>query len=148
MSDPGEQKSKIVVDEDWKAQVEAEREQLRQQEHSQQDAQQAPAAEGEAGGESAKMPPASFPVLVSSLATQAVLALGQMADPAEGKPVVRPEIARHYIDMLGVLEQKTQGNLTSDEGKMLDGVLHELRMLYMSARSQAPAAPQAPPPAE
>ncbi|MEQ8787364.1 MAG: DUF1844 domain-containing protein [Pirellulaceae bacterium] len=149
MSDQGEQKPKLVVDEDWKAQVEAERETLREQEQKQEAAAaEAPASPTDAAsspdasrpaaqepGES-QLPPASFPLLVSSMATQAAMALGQLAIPGEDKPVVRPELARHYIDLLGVLEEKTKGNLTPEESKMLEGVLHELRMLFLQVRNQ------------
>jgi hypothetical protein len=167
MSEQDEQKSKLVIDEDWKSQVEAEREALRQKELAEEaaakgkpDTESAPdeasAREPESNessqsksppGETGpfQMPPATFPVLISSLATQAVMALGQMADPEEGQPVVRPEIARHYIDMLAVVEQKTKGNLTEEESKLLDGMLHELRMMYLAVQRQAPSNAPKPP---
>jgi hypothetical protein len=142
MSDQGEQKPKLVVDEDWKAQVEAERETLRAQEQQEKEAEKKEPA-GEAASETksaprpeevAGLPPASFPVLISSMATQAAMALGQIAIPGEENPAVHP--ARHYIDLLGVLEEKTKGNLTDEESKMLGGVLHELRMLFLQVKNQ------------
>jgi hypothetical protein len=146
MSEQEQQKPKLVVDEDWKAQVEAERETLRAQEHQQEKEAEEKAPAGEATAaettaaqgpeEVAGLPPASFPVLVSSMATQAAMALGQIAIPGEEQPVVRPELARHYIDLLGVLEEKTKGNLTPEESSMLGGVLHELRMLFLQVKNQ------------
>lgn len=129
------EKPKIIVDEDWKSQVEAEREALKQE-----STEDTPQSAGAAPDEAASLPPASFSVLVSTLATQALASMGQAPDPLEGKPVVRLALARHYIDTLGVLEEKTKGNLSSEEGAMLTGVLHELRMIFMAVQKNPPPA--------
>lgn len=158
MTENQPEKPKIVVDEDWKAQVEAERDALRQKEeeaqpeqaHEQQSheqqapEQQAPEAEAAAAGAGSegRLPPASFGMLVSSLATQAIVSLGQIPDPVENKPVVRLEMARHFIDTLAVLEDKTRGNLTPEESKMLSGALHELRMLFVATKGHSPQPPE------
>lgn len=122
--DPNE--PKIVVDDDWKDRVRAEREAARQ-------ARQASSTGAAADGDSASgaRPPDEFALLVSMFATQALVALGKMPDPAEGHVVVRPDHAKQAISMLTMLEQKTQGNLNPEEAKMLDHLLHELRMLYV-----------------
>jgi hypothetical protein len=100
---------KIIIDEDWKARVEAEREALREK--------QGP---GETGG-SAEKPapeaqrppsPASLATLIASLALQAMMALGLVADPKAGPPQPHLDEARHLIDMLQMLEDKTAGNRT------------------------------------
>jgi len=78
--------------------------------------------------------------LVSTLATQSLAAMGQIPDPVEGKPVVRLDVARHFIDILSMLEEKTKGNLTAEEEQMLNGALHQLRMAHISVQN-APAAP-------
>ena len=62
--------------------------------------------------------------------------MGKLPDPVQGHAVVRPDLAKHYIDMLGMLEQKTKGNLTPDEAGMLDGVLHQLRMTFVTIRRE------------
>jgi hypothetical protein len=65
------------------------------------------------------------------LAMQAVMALGGMRGPQGEAIAPDPELARFHIDMLGLLETKTAGNLTDEEKKMLTGVLHELRTSYV-----------------
>lgn len=125
------QKPKIIVDGDWKSQVEQEKEMLRQKVQQQGTADRADTSSNEAG----QLPPASFPVLVSMLATQALAALGQLPDSEDDKPVVQLNLAKHHIDTLAVLEEKTKGNLADDENQMLGDVLYQLRMLYVSAKS-------------
>ena len=75
------------------------------------------------------LPPASFEMLVVSLGIQAQFELG-----GEGTPENRPpdlNVARHSIDMLGVLKDKTQGNLSLEESRLLDNTLTELRFRYI-----------------
>jgi hypothetical protein len=137
MSDKGED-PKIIIDEDWKAQVQAEKESAdRQQDKAEQNsAQQAEGAQS--------APSVSFADLVSSFAFQAMTAMGKIPDPAEGHAVVRPDVAKHYIDLLGMLDEKTKGNLTDDESAMMENLLHELRMAYVmtSAGSQEAEPPK------
>src|SRR5205085_12628580 len=80
-----------------------------------------------------KLPPPSFSLLVATFASQAMVAFGKVPDPIEGKTEVRLELARHAIDMLDILEQKTKGNLTADEAAMLEGILHQLRLDFVEA---------------
>jgi hypothetical protein len=80
-----------------------------------------------------KLPPPSFSLLVATFASQAMVAFGKVPDPIEGKTEIRLELARHAIDMLDILEQKTKGNLTADEAAMLEGILHQLRIEFMEA---------------
>jgi hypothetical protein len=140
MSDKPEE-PQVVVDEDWKARVAAERRAAREAQRAASDAErhQGPAPDPSAAAE---IPEASFPILVSSLATTALVALGQLADPSAGHPVVRPHVARHYIDLLDMLEQKTKGNLTQDEADVLSAALHQLRMLYVMVYKSPEAAKQ------
>ena len=128
-ADKAQEKSKIIVDNDWKSQVQAEKEALKDQEGEDQDESEQKQSE-EAPLE---LPPATFPILVTTFATQAMAALGQLPDPIEGKPVVRKELAKFQIDMLGVLEEKTKGNLSAEESSMLTDVLHQLRMAFVAA---------------
>lgn len=133
MSGDAEKKPKIIIDEDWKSQVEAERDELKKKQDS---AATSDAPTQPEGGGTAQLPPVSFGLLVSSLATQTMAALGQMPDPVEGKAVVRLDYAKHHVDTLAMLQEKTKGNLTSEEEQMLEDVLHQLRMLYISVPSQ------------
>ena len=87
------------------------------------------AAEGGGGGRS---PPATFEFLVHTLFTQALMALGRVPNPITGKPHRNLDTARHFIDTLGMLEQKTAGNLTTDERRLLEEMQHQLRMMYVA----------------
>jgi len=141
MTDQPSEKPKIVVDSDWKAQAQAEKEKLaREVEAKQAQAQQAaaagpagPAAAGAAAGPGGQreLPPASFETLVASLATQILYALGGYEDPRTKRRYVDLDLAKHHIDTLTVLEAKTKGNLTEDEKKVLDNALYECRMQYV-----------------
>jgi len=122
-------KPKIVVDEDWKSQAQAEKQRLAEQEKASASA----GAAAQVGGERRlrEMPPASFATLVSSLVTQILFALGGMEDPQTKKRYVDLDLAKHHIDTLAILEEKTRGNLTEEEKKILDNALYEVRMQYV-----------------
>jgi len=128
---------KIIVDDDYKSQVEAEKEAIKQ-------ALEEKANENAASDiDGMEMPPASIPMLVTTLATQALSNLGHIPDPIEGKPVIRKQLAKHFIDTLAVLEEKTKGNLSDDENEMLNGTLHQLRMAFVATPESMPEAPAA-----
>lgn len=84
--------------------------------------------------------PASFINFLMSLATNAAAALGMMPHPATGESGVELELAKHWIDVLGMLRQKTRGNLEPKEDQMFEGILADLRMQYVSLTS-GPASP-------
>ena len=139
MTDHCEEKPEFIVDEDWKTKVQAEKEALKK--HAEEDE---PSSSGEekkptsSGAEAGvELPPASLSLLATTLAAQAMVALGHAPDPVEKKPIVRLDLATHYIDMLGVLEDKTKGNLTSEESSLLVGMLHELRMAFIGVHKPA-----------
>lgn len=95
-------------------------------------APQAKSATPAAGGaDEADIPPASFEALVSTLVSQALFAMGAMPDPRTGQRVAYLDLARQQIDLLGVLEEKTKGNLNEEEDTMLSQVLYELRNQYV-----------------
>ena len=81
-----------------------------------------------------QIPPASFSFLVSTFGAQGAVALGLAPNPMTGKTEVQPELAKHAIDTLSILEEKTKGNLTPDESQLLEGVLHQLRMAYLQLK--------------
>jgi hypothetical protein len=83
---------------------------------------------------SAQVPPASFSNLVLMLASQAAIALGQAPNPVTGKTEKQPEVARHLIDTLDILQQKTKGNLTGEEAQLLEAAVHQLRMTFVEAQ--------------
>lgn len=76
--------------------------------------------------------PASFVNFVMSIASNAAASLGMMEHPATHEREVDLELGKHWIDVLGMLQKKTQGNLTPQEQKMLDGLLRDLRMQFVS----------------
>ena len=80
------------------------------------------------------LPPASFASLIQMLAGQAAHAMGLIPDPS-GKTDVKLPLAKHFIDLLTLLQEKTKGNLTGHEHNGLDQALHELRMLYVDRSS-------------
>ena len=121
-----DEQSKIHVDSDWKAQAQQEKERLAQQEQAKVQ------GEGEQGqSQQGQMPPANFETLMSTLATQALFSLGAIPDPRTGQASVSLELAKHHIDMLGVVQEKTEGNLSKEEADMLSQTLTELKNRYV-----------------
>jgi hypothetical protein len=112
------------VDSDWKDRLEADREKLQEKIES----QEAPTA---------PIPPATFMTILSSFATQTMIALGEVEVPgAEGR-AVDLDAARLAIDLLGVLKEKTAGNLNDIEQRSLDDVLQNLRLRFVQKSSEA-----------
>ena len=74
------------------------------------------------------LPPATLSFLISTLATQAMVSLGVVENPLTGKTESQPDQARHFIDTLAMLEEKTVGNRTPEESELLRSCLHQLRM--------------------
>lgn len=66
------------------------------------------------------------------------MALGELPHPMTQERQEDLEQAKYLIDVLGMLQAKTQGNLTAEEAKILDGVLYELRMKYVSKMQETP----------
>ena len=116
-------KPKLIIDSDWKAQAQAEKEKLAQQE-------QRRAAEHGAHGDPEGMPPADFRTLVGMLATQALMYMGAIPDE-QGRAMVALDVAAHYTDLLQTLADKTKGNLTKDESEELTEVVRELRARFV-----------------
>jgi hypothetical protein len=136
MADDSIGEPKLHVDSDWKAQARAEKERLAKGEPSGGAKPQAGAAEpGRAAGRAAgrAMPQATFTMLVQTLAAQAMMFLSPERDPRTGEPLQNLDLAKHSIDLLGILDQKTKGNLTPDEKELLDTALYQTRMAYVQA---------------
>lgn len=75
--------------------------------------------------------PASFVNFLSMLATNAATALGAVPNPATGKRSLDLETGKYWLDVLGMLKDKTNGNLHPQEAKLVDGLLGDLRMQYV-----------------
>ncbi len=124
MSD--QDKPKIIIDDDWKSQAQAEKEKLAAKER---EAAAKKAAEGE--DDPRGMPKADFTELVRTLAIPALMYLGQVPDPQTGQAILAPEAAKLHIDLLGVLEAKTKGNLSPEEQQLITGFLGDLRAVFV-----------------
>ncbi len=86
--------------------------------------------------------PTSFLSLIMSLASNAASSLGMMPHPVTGESGVDLKTAKHWIDVLGMLEQKTRGNLDEQEAQVIESLLADLRMQYVSF-SSSPVPPPA-----
>jgi hypothetical protein len=128
MSDEAGQ-GKIHIDDDWKAEAEQNKERL------------AAAEEGAGEAGMGDIPPASLPGLINILAMPAAMYIGGAQTPDGQMIPADIGAAKFHIDMLGVLEEKTKGNLTDEERQMLSAVLYELRMRFAAAVNAPPPAP-------
>ncbi len=121
MADAGRESPKIHIDSDWKASAQAEKDRLVEKERARETRR----------GEAAALPKATFGTLADMLASQAVMSLGALADPKTGRVIVDPAGAKFSIDLLTMLEEKTQKNLSKEEGEHLQRLLHELRARFV-----------------
>ena len=100
--------------------------------------------ESEVEGEEVGLPgaedPASFASFMMSIASNAASSLGMMEHPVTHKREVDLELGKHWIDVLGMLQQKTRGNLLPQEQQILEGLLADLRMQFVSLTNAAPKA--------
>ncbi|QEG02054.1 hypothetical protein Mal15_61370 [Stieleria maiorica] len=122
----------LVVDTDWKSQVEKEKETAAEDTPSAADQPSGGAAT--AGDPTGDLPPASLAMLISTFYSQAMMALGVMENPSTGEKSTDLRVAKHFIDTLEMLQEKTKGNTDKDEDKMFDEVLHLLRMAFVGAQ--------------
>lgn len=125
-----ESKSGLHIDSDWKTEAAREKERLAQQEQRE---------AGRQAGTGAS--PEMFVELINLLAIQATAALGGYQGAGGERIPANPAAAKHHIDLLEVLEKKTEGNLTEEEKSVLGGVLYELRMQYVQTVSSPPPPP-------
>jgi len=126
---------KIIIDEDWKKQAQQEKEVLKEKEKAEKEQQ---AAEEPEAGRSGPLPEANFGSLINMLTTQALFAMGVLQVKGQEDHPVDLELAKYNIDMLGLLEEKTKGNLTEDEAAALNSTVNELRMGFVQITSQGP----------
>jgi hypothetical protein len=122
---------KIHIDSDWKSEAQQEKDRLAEQEAAQADAP---------GGPLGKP---TFRNLLDMLVMQAMVGLGGMRAP--NGEIIPPDLeaGRYYIDLLSVLEEKSKGNLSPEEQRVMSAVMHDLRSAYVQI--VAAAAGQGPP---
>jgi len=80
-------------------------------------------------------PPLTFSSFVFSLGTSSLMLMGESLDPQQPAPPANLPQAKEIIDILSMLEEKTKGNLSSDETSVIGDMLYTLRMKYVSATS-------------
>jgi hypothetical protein len=85
--------------------------------------------------------PASFINFLMSIASNAASALGMMEHPVTGERAVDLELGKHWIDILGMLEEKTRGNLHPQEEQIFKGLLSDLRMQFVALTKNPPRSP-------
>jgi len=78
-------------------------------------------------------PEINFSAFVISLSTQALMNLGEIANPISGKVETDVAVAKQMIDILGMLKDKTRGNLNASEDRLMEDILFDLRMKYVEA---------------
>jgi hypothetical protein len=93
------------------------------------------AASQDQGSASDMVPPLTFASFVFSLGTSALMLMGEQLDPQQGRPPVNLPQAKEIIDILSMLEAKTQGNLNAEEKSVLTDLLYALRMKYVDMAS-------------
>lgn len=84
--------------------------------------------------EDIQLPEINFPTFIFSLNSSALVHLGVIEDPATGQKAKNLPMAKQTIDILGMIEEKTKGNLTEDEASMLKHILYELRIIYVKEK--------------
>ena len=82
-------------------------------------------------GKAAVLPEIDFSTFIMSLNASALVHLGVIEDPTTGKTVKNLSIGKQTVDMLRMLQEKTRGNLTEEEGKLLQGILYDLKIAYV-----------------
>lgn len=102
------------IDEDWKRQVQEEKEKIVKEEAA-----------------AKQVPQANFMLFISGLATQVYIHLGLLENPLTKKKEKDLDQAKYLIDILGILEEKTKGNLTKEEQPYLQSLLYDMRMAFV-----------------
>jgi len=118
------EEKKIIIDEDWKQQAQKEKEILAAQEEAEKEKTEEHVHRG-------PLPRGDLAALISMLTTQALFALGVLQVKGQERKEPDLELAKYNIDMLETLEEKTRGNLTKQENKVLENTLNEVRMTYV-----------------
>ena len=90
-------------------------------------------AEGASAAHQETLPEINFSTFVISLSTQALMHLGEIANPISGKVDADVPAAKQMIDLLGMIKEKTRGNLNANEDRLMQDILFDLRMKYVEA---------------
>ena len=120
------------VDESWKEQAEREKRATEAAASASGPGQAAPERVERPAAGAEELPQAQFDLFISGLAMEALIALGDMPHPTTRRQAAHLPQAKYLIDLLGILEEKTKGNLTVEEDKLFKDTLYQLRMRYLS----------------
>jgi len=124
MAENDKEEKKIIIDEDWKAEAQKEKDVLKKEEELEHKAE-------EKAQEPPPMPDADFAGLISMITTQAYYAMGLIGTEQDKERPPDLAVAKYNIDTLGVIEEKTKGNLTEEEAKLMESTLGQLRMIFV-----------------
>jgi hypothetical protein len=124
----GEEKEKgfIVKDKRFSAQKEEEGSQIKEEAKRE-------ATKEDVSEQGTSLPEINFSSLILSLSTSALIQLGEIQDPTNKQVTKNLPLAKQTIDLIGMLREKTKGNLTPEEEKFLETILFDLRMRYVKA---------------
>jgi len=86
------------------------------------------------GHEEGPLPEINFSNFIFSLSTSALIQLGEIPDPVNNQTNKNLAMAKQTIDILGMLQEKTKGNLSDDEENLIKNILYDLRMRFVTAR--------------
>ena len=81
------------------------------------------------------LPKIDFSSFILSLYSSGLVQLGQVEDPSSGKKSVNLDLAKHTINLIAMLEEKTRGNLTEDEKSLINTLLSEIRVAFVKAKT-------------
>lgn len=79
----------------------------------------------------------TFSTFILSLSTSALVSLGELPDPLKNEKELNLPLAKQTIGLIEMLMEKTKGNLTEDEDRLIDGILYDLRLKYIEAAKKA-----------
>jgi len=122
------EKGFVVKDRRFSAKEESEEESQTKEEGKKEDVKKE-----EAPRQEIPLPEINFINFIFSLSTSALIQLGEIQDPLSQQQVKDLPLAKQTIDLIGVLREKTKGNLTPDEEKLIETVLYDLRIKYVKA---------------
>jgi hypothetical protein len=118
MPDQNEEKSRIIVDSDWKSEAQREKEEMDRE------TREMP--------QIGQIPDPSILELLQMVVMQATIGLGGFQDPQTGQRIPpNLALAKHYIDLVELMQKKTQGNLDEEENSLMTATLHELRQAFV-----------------
>jgi hypothetical protein len=127
--DQEQQKSFVVKDKRFSAKKEEKEESQIKEENKVEET-----AGEDASSQQGPLPEIDFTSFIFSLSTSALIQLGEIEDPFTKASVKNLPLAKQTIDLIGMVKEKTKGNLTPDEGRLIEYVLYDLRMKYVKAQ--------------